>query len=384
MPPTTGSTSGRTRRRPSRRRPPARGTTPTATSCPQCDLQRPDCDRTTAPAASAALDNPNFFGFRDSGSVRSTATVVSPALLSGWNVRPFDWQFAASVQQQVLPRRVGGIRLQPPVVGQLHVHRQSGRRAGGLRSVPVHGADRLATCPRAARQLNYLLLKPAAFGRVDNYLALASDYADPTVYWQGLEMTVNARMSSGLTLQGGFTTGGGVRDLCELAAAAPRAVLTAGLDAPQQGRGGVPHRGALAVGVARTGQLHRAEDGRAGQRHHAVAAERAGHQRPGVERPVAERQLLRAGGQRGRAARAPGRGQRAAGDARPGAARRRLPGSPQHGGHAGVEDPAHRPLPRQRGLRPLQPVQRQHRGNTPGSTRTSGPTAPRGCGRTPS
>ena len=33
------------------------------------------------------------------------------------------------------------------------------------------------------------MLKPAAFGRVDNYLALASDYADPSVYWQGLEMT---------------------------------------------------------------------------------------------------------------------------------------------------------------------------------------------------
>ena len=50
------------------------------------------------------LDNQNFFALRDSGSVRSTATVVSPRLLSGWNVRPFDWQFGASVQQQVLPR----------------------------------------------------------------------------------------------------------------------------------------------------------------------------------------------------------------------------------------------------------------------------------------
>ena len=34
-------------------------------------------------------------------------------------------------------------------------------------------------------------------------------------------MTVNARMSNGLTLQGGFTTGGGVRDLCEIAAQLP-------------------------------------------------------------------------------------------------------------------------------------------------------------------
>ena len=66
---------------------------------PQCDLNIP-----TANGECGALDNSLFFGFRDSGSVRSTATVVSPDLLSGWNVRPFDWQFAASVQQQVLPR----------------------------------------------------------------------------------------------------------------------------------------------------------------------------------------------------------------------------------------------------------------------------------------
>ena len=44
---------------------------------------------------------------------------------------------------------------------------------------------------------------------------------------------MNARMNNGLTLQGGFTTGGGVRDLCDLAAAAPRAVFTAGLDPPE-------------------------------------------------------------------------------------------------------------------------------------------------------
>ena len=66
----------------------------------------PQCDLNVAAASGecGGLDNQNFFGFRDTGSVRSTATVVSPALLSGWGVRPFDWQFAASVQQQVLPR----------------------------------------------------------------------------------------------------------------------------------------------------------------------------------------------------------------------------------------------------------------------------------------
>ena len=182
---------------------------------PDCDLDNPALN-----GECAALDNQNFFGFRDSGSVRSTATVVSPELLGGWGVRPFDWQFAASVQQQVLPR----------VSVELGYSRRSWGNLTFTDNRAVGPADfdqyRFTVpdnpnLPTSGQQLNYLLLKPAAFGRVDNYLALASDYADPSVYWQGLEMTVNARMNSGLTLQGGFTTGGGVRDLCEVAAQLP-------------------------------------------------------------------------------------------------------------------------------------------------------------------
>ena len=182
---------------------------------PDCDLNNPALN-----GECAALDNQNFFGFRDSGSVRSTATVVSPALLGGWGVRPFDWQFAASVQQQVLPRVSVEFGYSRRSWGNLTF---TDNRAVGPADFDQYRftAPSNPSLPTSGQQLNYLLLKPAAFGRVDNYLALASDYADPSVYWQGLEMTVNARMNSGLTLQGGFTTGGGVRDLCELAAQLP-------------------------------------------------------------------------------------------------------------------------------------------------------------------
>ena len=98
---------------------------------------------------------------------------MSPALLSGWGVRPYDWQFAASVQQQTAAARVGGVRLQPPLVGQLHLHRQPRRRAAGLRHLHVHGADRLATCRTAGSTISFALLKPSAFGKVDNYLTRA-------------------------------------------------------------------------------------------------------------------------------------------------------------------------------------------------------------------
>ncbi len=190
----------------------------------------PQCDLNVAAGGGecGGLSNAAFFGFRDTGSVASTATVVSPDLLSGWNVRPYDWQFAASVQQQVLPRMSVEFGYSRRSWGNFTF---TDNRAIGPAdfdqyrfTVPTH-----PDLPTSGQALSYLMLKPTAFGRVDNYLAPASDYADPTFYWQGVEMTVNARMNNGLTLQGGFTTGGGVRDLCEVAAQLPELYQAGGL-----------------------------------------------------------------------------------------------------------------------------------------------------------
>ena len=192
----------------------------------------PECDLNIAAANGecAALDNNNFFGLRDSGSVRSTATVVSPELLSGWNVRPFDWQFSASVQQQVLSRVSVEFGYSRRSWGNFTFqdNRAVGPEDFDAYTFTVPNDSRLAT---SGQQLRYPLLKPAAFGRVDNYLAPASDFGDATFYWQGLEMNVNARMDNGLTLQGGFTTGGGVRDICEITAKLPE-LFSQALPAP--------------------------------------------------------------------------------------------------------------------------------------------------------
>jgi hypothetical protein len=88
--------------------------------------------------------------------------------------------------------------------------------------------------PTSGQQVSFPLLKPAAFGRVDNYLTLASDYGDMSVYWHGIEGTVNARLNNGLTLQGGFTSGAGVWDQCEITQALPELYITAGTQFNQQ------------------------------------------------------------------------------------------------------------------------------------------------------
>jgi hypothetical protein len=156
----------------------------------------------------------------------ASATILNPKLLNGWNVRPFDWQFSASVQQELLPR----------VSAEFGYSRRSwgnftytDNRAVGPSdfdtltfTAPTH-----ASLPNGGQPVSYPLLKPEAFGLLDNYLTLASDYGDVTTYWQGLDLTVNARTTTGLTLQGGFTTGAGTRDACEVTARLPETLVLA-------------------------------------------------------------------------------------------------------------------------------------------------------------
>jgi hypothetical protein len=57
------------------------------------------------------------------------------------------------------------------------------------------------------------------------------DYGDPrTSYWQGVDFTATARLGNGLTVQGGTSTGRGVRNICNVTRALPELLGTARVD----------------------------------------------------------------------------------------------------------------------------------------------------------
>jgi Carboxypeptidase regulatory-like domain len=190
---------------------------------PDCDLQNPLAQdgRATGGDLCAALDNQNFFTFRQTGSALGTATQIDPALLSGWGIRPYDWQFSASVQQELLPRVSAEIGYSRRSWGNFTV---TDNRAVGPQDFDTYTftAPSDPRLPASGQPVSYYLRNSrTAFGAVDNYLTLASNYGDVTAYWQGVEMTVNARVNDGFTVQGGFTTGAGSRDFCDVASAVP-------------------------------------------------------------------------------------------------------------------------------------------------------------------
>jgi hypothetical protein len=67
-----------------------------------------------------------------------------------------------------------------------------------------------------------------AFSTVNNYTTFASDYGNMYQYWHGVDVNATARIRNGLTVQGGTSTGRGVRDNCEITAKVPELLNSGG------------------------------------------------------------------------------------------------------------------------------------------------------------
>ena len=59
-------------------------------------------------------------------------------------------------------------------------------------------------------------IKPDKFGVTDTYVTAAKNYGDQIENWKGVDLTVNARMTNGLTVRGGLSTGRTLTDSCEI------------------------------------------------------------------------------------------------------------------------------------------------------------------------
>jgi carboxypeptidase family protein len=154
-------------------------------------------------------------------------TVVNPDVLHGWGVRPYDWQYGISIQHELLPRVSVDVAYNRRVWGN---HFFTDNRAIGPQdfdtativapsnpNLPNGGGYPVTFVTRNSR---------SPLGATDNYYTFASDYGDVTTYWHGVDFTVNARTGTGITFQGGTSTGRGVRDYCEITDALPEIFVT--------------------------------------------------------------------------------------------------------------------------------------------------------------
>ena len=130
---------------------------------PQCDLMNPaangECGQWLSPPFGSPI----------------VPVTIDPAILSGWGVRPWDWQFGASVQHEILPRTSVEFGYHRRWFGNFTV---TDNRAVGPNDFDKFtiAAPQNALLPGGGGY-NLTYLRPESLA-VDNYVTLETNYAD--------------------------------------------------------------------------------------------------------------------------------------------------------------------------------------------------------------
>jgi Carboxypeptidase regulatory-like domain len=185
---------------------------------PDCDLLNPLAQNNLAAGGDSCG------AFDDATFGRPTPnTVFDPDLLNGWGKRYYNWEFSTGVQHEILPRVSVDVGYFRRWYGNFVVQDNRAVAPSDFDSFSV-------TAPRDPRLPDgggYVVsdlknVSNAGFGRpADNFTTLADNYGKQIQHWNGVDVGVNARLSNGLFVQGGTSTGRTSTDNCEILTALP-------------------------------------------------------------------------------------------------------------------------------------------------------------------
>jgi hypothetical protein len=146
-------------------------------------------------------------------------TRADPAVLTGWGVAPYNWEFSTSVQHELVPRVAVDVGYFRRIYGNFTV-------TDNLATSPADFDPFSVVAPvdsRLPEGGGYVVsglynLNPSKVGQVDNLFTFASNYGKRVEHWNGIDANVNARLGGGVLVQGGLSTGRTTTDNCEVVA----------------------------------------------------------------------------------------------------------------------------------------------------------------------
>jgi len=177
---------------------------------PDCDLRSPDAN-----AECGRMDQQNF-------GKETFTKVFDPDLINGWGKRTYNWEMGVSVQQELVPRvglTVGYVRRW---FGNFYTADNTMTTAADYTpfSVPVPADPRLPGGGGGTVSGLYNLV-PEKVGQEVMSQQLSSTFGDQIERWQGVDVSVNARLRNGLTVQGGTSSGARLQDNCAIRSILP-------------------------------------------------------------------------------------------------------------------------------------------------------------------
>ena len=170
----------------------------------------PDCDLNNFAinGECGLVDNQNF-------GTDIPGTSYDPDLMQGWGKRAFNWEFTTSVQQEIIPRMSVEVQYARRWYGNIRV-------MDDLAATPASYSPVTITAPADSRLPNgggYTLtgmgLSPTA-AAPSYFVTLSNNYGKQTEHFDGVNITLNARLQNGLLVQGGLGTGRRSRNDCEV------------------------------------------------------------------------------------------------------------------------------------------------------------------------
>jgi hypothetical protein len=180
---------------------------------PQCDLLNPLQNGFGSDVCGQISDL--TFGTNRAGEL------YEKDLTTGWGHRPANWEFSVGVQREIIPRvalDAGYFRRvwkNFEVIDNLLVGPEDFTQF----NLTVPTDSRLSTSGQTLTGLYNVV--PTKFGQVQNLHVLSDKYGKQIDHWNGFDISVNARLQNGLTLQGGMGTGKQIEDNCEIVAQLP-------------------------------------------------------------------------------------------------------------------------------------------------------------------
>jgi len=177
---------------------------------PDCNLSSPTKNNECGNMDNQTLGQPVF------------NRTFDPEFVTGWGTRPYNWGLGITVQQEVMPRVSVNVGYFRNWWGNWYV-------VDNRATAPSDYTPFSITAPLDPRLPNgggYTVgglynLVGTKVGQVDELAQASSNFAEQEENWQGVDVNVVARMRTGLTVQGGTSTGRRLSDACALKAAVP-------------------------------------------------------------------------------------------------------------------------------------------------------------------